>query len=51
MRYVNPFMRSYKVIMVRQLIHAKYMRKMQFEKIIKQHHERLLKIEKKNNKN
>ena len=51
MRYVNPFMRSYKVIMVRQLIHAEYMRKMQLEKIIKQHHERLLKIEKKNNKN
>jgi hypothetical protein len=51
MRYINPFMRSYKVITVRQLIYAKYIIKMQLEKIIKQHHERLLKIEKKNNKN
>lgn len=42
MRYVNSFMRSYKVIMAEKARQAEYMRKMQLEKIIKQHHERLL---------
>ena len=43
MRYVNSFMRSYKVIMEEKARQAEYMRKLQLEKIIKKHHERLLK--------
>ena len=46
MRYVNSFMRSYKVIMEEKARQAEYIRKMQLDKILKQHHERLLKIEK-----
>ena len=53
MRYinVNSFMRSYKVIMEEKARQAEYMRKIEVEKIIKQHHERLSRIEKKIKKN
>ena len=51
MRYVNSFIRSYKVIIEEKARQAEYMRKIQVEKIIKQHHEQLLRIDKKNKKN
>jgi hypothetical protein len=51
MRYVNAFMRSYKVIMEEKARQAEYMRKVEIEKILKQQHERLLRLEKKLKKN
>jgi hypothetical protein len=47
MRYVNSFMRSYKVIMEEKARQAEYMRKTEIEKILKQYHKRLLRLEKK----
>ncbi len=45
MRYINSFMRSYKVIMEEKARQGEYMRKIEVDKILKEHHERLLKIE------
>ena len=47
MRYVNSFMRSYKVIMEEKARQTEYMRKVEIENILKQHHDRLLRLEKK----
>ena len=47
MRYINSFMLSYKVIMEEKALQAEYMRKTEIEKILKQYHERLLRLEKK----
>ena len=44
--YVNSFMRSYKVIIEEKARQSEYMRKVQLDKILKQHHDRLLRIEK-----
>jgi hypothetical protein len=51
MRYVNTFMRSYKVIMEEKARQAEYIRKIEIEKILKDHHDRLLKIAKRMRKN
>ena len=47
MRYVNVnlFMRSYRIIMKEKAKQVEIMRKIQLEKIIKQHQERLLRLE------
>ena len=51
MRYVNTFMRSYKVIIEEKARQAEYMKKIEIEKILKQQHDRLLRLEKKIKKN
>jgi hypothetical protein len=48
---INAFMRSYKVIINEKARLAEYMRKMEIEKKLKQQHERILRLEKKLNKN
>lgn len=47
MRYINSFMKSYKVIMEEQARQAEFIRRLEVDKILKQHHERLTKIEEK----
>ena len=47
MRYVNNFMKSYKIIMEEKSRQTEYLRKMEIEKMLKYHHERLLRLEKK----
>ncbi len=49
MKYVNNFMKSYRIIMEEKARHIEFLRKMEIEKILNQHHERLLKIENKLN--
>lgn len=50
MRYINSFMRSYKVIMEEKARQAEYMRKIEIDKIFQQFNERLKKLEEKINK-
>jgi hypothetical protein len=51
MRHINSFWRSYKVIMEEKARHIEYMRKIQIENILKEHNERLKRIENIKNKN
>ena len=47
MKYVNSFMRAYRVIIEEKARQTEYMRKNEFERILKQQHERLKKLEQK----
>ncbi len=47
MKYINNFMKSYRVIMEEKARHAEFIRKMEVDKILYQYHERLLRIENK----
>jgi hypothetical protein len=51
MRYINSFMRSYKVIMEEKARQVEYMHKIEIEKILKKYQERLKNIEEKIKKN
>jgi hypothetical protein len=51
MKYVNSFMRTYRVVMEEKARQNEYMRNKEFERILKQQHERLKRLDNKNNKN
>ncbi len=51
MKYVNTFMRSYRIIMEEKARQVEFMRKLQIEKILKEHNDRLNRMERKIEKN
>jgi hypothetical protein len=51
MKYINTFMRSYRIIMEEKSRQTEFMRKLEIEKMLKEYNERLNRIQKKIKKN